>query len=438
MTFDDATLDGIKDEAARLKIEWEVLAAVTLVESGGRPLWDGLCPIRIEGHYFYRLLPKEKRDQGIRTGLADPSAGKVKNPARMADRYAQLQRMIDLDEEAALASCSWGLGQVMGDHWRSLGYENVQELVADAKGSIAGQVRLMGRFIERNLLVDELRRKDWASFALKYNGKGALKNGYDVKMAAAYSKIVKDAGSYAYALNSVDLMLERGAKGASVRSFQNKLHKFGYYNGALDGVFGGGTEAAVMDFQRDAGLQVDGRAGPITMAELSGWTAAGGTGPKPNSIAEVVYKNQQAIRNRPCTTHLVRALGSAVYAVFGPGMQAQIYSGGQPRFGTPGKRTGSIRHDDYGLGGRALDAWIIDKSGNRLTGKPLAKLGQYWLASNLGGCGLEMATGGIHLDEWTTPPPGGGMYWMYPYAEKQSWGKDVRQMLIDGTRGIMP
>lgn len=74
----------------------------------------------------------------------------------------------------------------------------------------------------------------------------------------------------------------------------------------------------------------------------------------------------------------------------------------------------------------------------RCVGIELAKLGQYWLAKGLGGCGLEMATGGIHLDEWVKPPKGGGSFWTYPYSDGKPWGAEVRAMLVKGHRGVAP
>jgi hypothetical protein len=193
-----------------------------------------------------------------------------------------------------------------------------------------------------------------------------------------------------------------------------------------------------MEFQTAAILQIDGRAGPRTQQALKNWPETKSNKVQSTINAEVVYRNQHAKRNRPCTPQLELALGSAVAAVYGPGMQVQIYSGGQARLGTSGQRTGSIRHDDYGLGGRAADVWVFDKSGTKLQGLELARLGQYWLAKKIGGVGLEMAVGGIHLDEWSVPPPKGGMYWFYPYALKQKWAKRMQAMLVAGSRGEMP
>lgn len=226
-----------------------------------------------------------------------------------------------------------------------------------------------------------------------------------------------------------DNILERGDRGDAVTELQRRLSAFGYYSEGNDGVFGGALELSVMDFQRDAKIQIDGRAGPQTIKSLGSWNIEKTENAKVEGRTRVVYVNQHAVRNRPVTPFLEATLAAAMLAVYGNGYEAQIYSGGQVRKGMPGKRTGSIRHDDYGEGGRALDAYILDQKGKKLEGMDLALLGQYWLANNFGGCGVEMAVGGIHLDEWQTPPPGGGKCWFYPYTDTKPWAEKVRNML---------
>ncbi len=67
-----------------------------------------------------------------------------------------------------------------------------------------------------------------------------------------------------------DGMLVRGERGEAVRRLQSDLQAAGFYtDGTLDDVFGPGTEAAVMAFQRSAGLKDDGYAGPLTLAALA-------------------------------------------------------------------------------------------------------------------------------------------------------------------------
>lgn len=61
--------------------------------------------------------------------------------------------------------------------------------------------------------------------------------------------------------------LRLGDYGPAVTRLQTRLQSLGFYNGALDGVFGEQTEAAVESFQQDARILVDGIVGSGT------WTA---------------------------------------------------------------------------------------------------------------------------------------------------------------------
>lgn len=68
------------------------------------------------------------------------------------------------------------------------------------------------------------------------------------------------------------MVLKRGAKGTQVTKLQNDLITLGYgeYMGGYgaDGSFGGATEKAVLAFQKDNGLAVDGSVGPATQAKI--------------------------------------------------------------------------------------------------------------------------------------------------------------------------
>ena len=62
--------------------------------------------------------------------------------------------------------------------------------------------------------------------------------------------------------------LRKGASGDEVVTLQKKLKQWGYYTGAVDGVFGSGTEKAVRLFQQKNSLTVDGVVGTKTAAAL--------------------------------------------------------------------------------------------------------------------------------------------------------------------------
>jgi len=63
-------------------------------------------------------------------------------------------------------------------------------------------------------------------------------------------------------------ILRKGMTGPAVTRVQETLSARGFYNGAIDGIFGPGTEAAVKAFQSSAQLAADGVVGPATWGAL--------------------------------------------------------------------------------------------------------------------------------------------------------------------------
>ena len=77
---------------------------------------------------------------------------------------------------------------------------------------------------------------------------------------------------------SADLY-KKGSSGAVVREIQTRLKNWGYYSGAVDGVYGSKTEEAVRWFHRKNGLSADGQVGNQTLAALGiSPTGSGGGG----------------------------------------------------------------------------------------------------------------------------------------------------------------
>jgi L,D-transpeptidase ErfK/SrfK len=72
---------------------------------------------------------------------------------------------------------------------------------------------------------------------------------------------------------------EAPMSGPDVRSVQQRLRESGFYQGAIDGVYGRGTYDAVVAFQARRGLTPDGIVGPIT------WNALG-TPSTPPSVGQ--------------------------------------------------------------------------------------------------------------------------------------------------------
>lgn len=57
-------------------------------------------------------------------------------------------------------------------------------------------------------------------------------------------------------------------RSASVRTIQDRLRSLGFYNGAVDGVWGQSTQAAVQQFQQNRGLQPNGQLNQGTVSAM--------------------------------------------------------------------------------------------------------------------------------------------------------------------------
>lgn len=187
------TNEQIKDLANKHGIEYACLKAVVEVEASGKGFIGDLPKILYEPHIMYRLLTKKNyitiRNNLMKAhpNLCYPRWGTYKYGAESI-QHRRLEIASQYNRDTALESCSWGLGQVMGYHWKSLGYESLQAFINDMYESEAKQLEAMIRFIKVNGLLLALKNKDWVKFARGYNGAGYAKNKYHIKLANAYAK----------------------------------------------------------------------------------------------------------------------------------------------------------------------------------------------------------------------------------------------------------
>ena len=68
-----------------------------------------------------------------------------------------------------------------------------------------------------------------------------------------------------------------GSRGEEVKQIQTKLKRWGYYKGAIDGIYGSGTLSAVKAFQRKNGLKADGVAGTKTLNAMGIYNSSSGS-----------------------------------------------------------------------------------------------------------------------------------------------------------------
>lgn len=162
------------------------IRAIFEVESAGSGFdRQGRPKMLFEPHIFWRLLgPGPARERAAALGLAYPRWRRDYPP----ESYTRLAQAMPINEEIALQSASWGLGQVMGFNHAAAGYPSARAMVEAFTRDEELHLRAMVRFIRTNGLDVHLRRRDWKAFARGYNGPGFAKNGYDRKIAAAFAK----------------------------------------------------------------------------------------------------------------------------------------------------------------------------------------------------------------------------------------------------------
>ena len=203
------------DAAVKIGVEVACVKAVQLVESRGSGyLADGRQVILFERHWFFKLLNEKLTKQpnaakeicgrlqlSVAAGQSFDAVLKAHLIEKYGDIYAgtpggyrggaaehdRIERAKAIDLECALQSASWGLFQIMGFHFKTLGYNGVRDMVADYDIGERQQLLSFCDFIRAdNRLLSSLKNKDWATFAKAYNGPGYATNRYDIKMANAY------------------------------------------------------------------------------------------------------------------------------------------------------------------------------------------------------------------------------------------------------------
>lgn len=77
---------------------------------------------------------------------------------------------------------------------------------------------------------------------------------------------LEDAAAYGQDIETA--VLKEGSRGNDVKTVQDKLRRWGYYTGNVDGIYGPKTKEAVKYFQRKNGLTADGIVGKKTYEAL--------------------------------------------------------------------------------------------------------------------------------------------------------------------------
>jgi hypothetical protein len=230
MALSSGGLDEVSHTASVSVPEiWSVVSVETI---GCGFLPDRRPKILFERHIFHRLT--SGRFDADDPDISQPTSGGY--GAGGAHQYDRLAAAIQLDRNAALQSASWGIGQIMGENFRTAGFAGVEDMVSAMCASEDGQLLAVAKFMTANDMVEPLRNHDWAGFARRYNGSNYAANDYDGKLHHFFQRYA-DGGA-------PDLLL---------RAAQVYLRYRGTPNLAVDGVVGPSTAAAIRRFQQSIG-----------------------------------------------------------------------------------------------------------------------------------------------------------------------------------------
>ena len=184
----ELTQQDIIAAAQSINVDPKALTAVVDVEANGCGfLPSGRPKILFEAHWF----------SDITGNKYDTSHPNISSRRWNRDLYIggesewnRFSIAASLNYDAAVRSASWGIGQIMGDHYPALGYGSAQAWVDAMSQSEGTQLLAMAKFIGANpTMLKALQNKQWASFARLYNGEGYAVNKYDTKLAAAFANL---------------------------------------------------------------------------------------------------------------------------------------------------------------------------------------------------------------------------------------------------------
>lgn len=177
--------------AQELGVELASVLAVNEVESLGTGFIKPSYPkILFERHIFWRQLvalnidpkPLAKKYPGIVNQKRGGYAGGI-------SEYMRLNVAKQINTTAAFESTSWGAFQIMGFHWKNLGFKSVEDFVASMMADEKSQLNIFVRFIQADASLHKaLQGKKWSTFARIYNGPAYADDLYDVKLARAYKR----------------------------------------------------------------------------------------------------------------------------------------------------------------------------------------------------------------------------------------------------------
>jgi len=175
---------GFENAVNALGIDEATLWAMLHVETQSCGFLSSRRPqILFERHIFSRLSGGQF--DATNPDVSNPVAGGY-GPSG-AHQYARLGQAYALAPDAAFQSASWGLGQVLGQNFKMVGFASAQDMVTAMCDSEDAQLASVVAFVQSRNIATALQNQDWAGYARVYNGANYAENQYDTKLATSFA-----------------------------------------------------------------------------------------------------------------------------------------------------------------------------------------------------------------------------------------------------------
>ena len=191
--------------SGELGIDPDAAAAVLAIESSGNALTPSGPVIRFENHIFFDRWGKSqpatfaahfaydssRRWQGQKWRAVPTEPWTPCHANGQPGEWEVHRFAASLDEDAAITSTSIGLAQIMGFHFRRIGYDTPRQMLDAFAAGEGAQILGFFDFVATSpggRLTAAIRDLDWYAFAKGYNGSGKFGD-YGDKMKAAYDQL---------------------------------------------------------------------------------------------------------------------------------------------------------------------------------------------------------------------------------------------------------
>lgn len=174
------TEQEIRTLSEAFNVEYSKVKAFIEVESGGKGFDEatGKIIIQFEPAWFKKKAPYTPSGLWSLNGVE-----------RQAGEWKAFNDAFSKNQDAAMESTSIGLMQVMGFHFKRLGFSSVGAMWDFAKKSEYNQIWLGLEFLRTDkVLFKALQDGNWKEVARRYNGENYAVLGYDKKLINAEKK----------------------------------------------------------------------------------------------------------------------------------------------------------------------------------------------------------------------------------------------------------